>query len=157
MLAQIYNYFDIETIYLWLNYGVIPMWFLLIFFPKLKINQIFITSIFLPLIFSVLYIYIFYQLIYLGENLLEIFNLYLSSDQLNVLFSNERFLLLFWIHFLGINLFLGSWVSNDSIRHGMPRLLSGISLLLIYFTGPVGLVVYWFIRIFFAKKISLHD
>ena len=157
MLAQIYNYFDIETIYLWLNYGVIPMWFLLIFFPKLKINQIFITSIFLPLLFSAIYIYIFYQLIYLGENLLEVFNLYLSFDQLNALFSNERFLLLFWIHFLGINLFLGSWVSNDSMRYGMPRLLSGISLLLIYFTGPVGLVIYWFIRIFFAKKISLHD
>jgi len=157
MLAQIYNYFDIETIYLWLNYGVLPMWFLLIFFPKLKINQIFITSIFLPLLFSAIYIYIFYQLIYLGENLLEVFNLYLSFDQLNALFSNERFLLLFWIHFLGINLFLGSWVSNDSMRYGMPRLLSGISLLLIYFTGPVGLVIYWFIRIFFAKKISLHD
>ena len=157
MLAQIYNYFDIETIYLWLNYGVLPMWFLLIFFPKLKINQIFITSIFLPLLFSAIYIYIFYQLIYLGENLLEVFNLYLSFDQLNALFSNERFLLLFWIHFLGINLFLASWVSNDSIRHGIPRLLSGISLLLIYFTGPVGLVIYWFIRIFFAKKISLHD
>ena len=157
MLAQIYNYFDIETIYLWLNYGVLPMWFLLIFFPKLKINQIFITSIFLPLLFSTIYIYIFYQLIYLGENLLEVFNLYLSFDQLNALFSNERFLLLFWIHFLGINLFLGSWVSNDSMRYGMPRLLSGISLLLIYFTGPVGLVIYWFIRIFFAKKISLHD
>ena len=157
MLAQIYNYFDIETIYLWLNYGVIPMWFLLIFFPKLKINQIFITSIFLSLLFSAIYIYIFYQLIYLGENLLEVFNLYLSFDQLNALFSNERFLLLFWIHFLGINLFLGSWVSNDSMRYGMPRLLSGISLLLIYFTGPVGLVIYWFIRIFFAKKISLHD
>ena len=157
MLAQIYNYFDIETIYLWLNYGVLPMWFLLIFFPKLKINQIFITSIFLPLLFSAIYIYIFYQLIYLGENLLEVFNLYLSFDQLNALFSNERFLLLFWIHFLGINLFLGSWASNDSIRYGMPRLLSGISLLLIYFTGPVGLVIYWFIRIFFAKKISLHD
>ena len=118
---------------------------------------VFITSIFLPLLFSAIYIYIFYQLIYLGENLLEVFNLYLSFDQLNALFSNERFLLLFWIHFLGINLFLGSWVSNDSMRYGMPRLLSGISLLLIYFTGPVGLVIYWFIRIFFAKKISLHD
>ena len=89
MLAQIYNYFDIETIYLWLNYGVLPMWFLLIFFPKLKINQIFITSIFLPLLFSAIYIYIFYQLIYLGENLLEVFNLYLSFDQLNAL-SHRR-------------------------------------------------------------------
>ena len=26
-----------------------------------------------------------------------------------------------------------------------------------YFTGPIGLVVYWLIRIFFAKKISFND
>ena len=28
---------------------------------------------------------------------------------------------------------------------------------LIYFTGPIGLVVYWVIRIFFAKKLGFHD
>ena len=26
-----------------------------------------------------------------------------------------------------------------------------------YFVGPLGIVLYWFIRIFFAKKISLYD
>ena len=30
-------------------------------------------------------------------------------------------------------------------------------ILLTYFIGPVGLIVYWFIRIFFGKKITLYD
>ena len=157
MLEQIYSYFTLETIYLWLNYGVIPIWIVLIFFPNSKLNQIFISSIFLPLIFSIIYIYFIYQLIYLNENIITSFNLYLGIIELTDLFSNERFLLLFWIHFLAINLFLGSWVSRDSIKYNIPKFFSGLSLILIYFIGPIGLVIYWFVRIFFAKKLSLHD
>jgi hypothetical protein len=31
------------------------------------------------------------------------------------------------------------------------------SLILTYFSGPIGLTIYWFFRIFFAKKISFND
>ena len=157
MLTQIYTYFTIETIYLWVNYGVIPIWLVLIFFPDSKLNKIFLTSIFLPLIFGTIYVYIFYQLILLNENILDILNIYSGLDGLTYLFSNELFLLIFWVHFLAINLFLGSWVSRDSLKYNMPKIFSAISLVLIYFTGPVGLVVYWLLRIFFAKKIGLYD
>ena len=157
MLTHIFNYFNLEMIYLWVNYGVIPLWLTLIFFPHLKSTQIFITSIFLPLIFSTIYIYIVYQLFYLGENIFELFNLYKGLDNLIELISNEQFLLLFWIHFLSINLFLGSWVARDAVNNSVPKVLSGLCLILIYFSGPIGLIIYWFTRIFFAKKINLHD
>jgi hypothetical protein len=98
-----------------------------------------------------------YQLIINGENILESFDLYLGIENLYSLFSNDIFLLIFWLHFLAINLFLGSWVSRDALRYSIPRFLSGISLISIYFTGPFGLVLYWFIRIFYSKKISLYD
>ena len=48
------NYFDLENVYLWLNFGVLPLWLSLIFFPNSKINQIFISSIFLPIIFGLM-------------------------------------------------------------------------------------------------------
>ena len=98
-----------------------------------------------------------YQLIINGENIIGSFNLYLGIENLHGLFSNDIFLLIFWIHFLGINLFLGAWVSRDALRYSIPKILSGISLISIYFTGPLGLVLYWFIRIFYSKKITLHD
>ena len=93
----------------------------------------------------------------LNENILDFLNIYSGLDGLNYLFSNELFLLIFWIHFLAINLFLGSWVSRDALKYNIPKFFSAISLVLIYFMGPVGLVVYWFLRIFFAKKIDLYD
>ena len=157
MLTQIYTYFTIETIYLWLNFGVIPIWLVLIFFPNSKLNKIFLTSIFLPLIFGLIYVYIFYQLMLLNEDILDYLSIYSGLDELADLFTNELFLLIFWVHFLAINLFLGSWVSRDSLKYNMPKIFSAISLVLIYFMGPVGLVVYWILRIFFAKKIALYE
>ena len=157
MLINLQNYFSLEMIYLWLNFGVLPLWVTLIFFPNSKISSIFISSIFLPIIFSVIYVYIAYHLISYEQNILEFFNLYSGTDNLYSLFSNEIFLLIFWIHFVSINLFLGCWVSKDALRYNIPKFLSGISLILIYFTGPLGLIFYWFIRIFYSKKISLYD
>ena len=157
MFVNLQNYFGPEIIYLWLSFGVLPLWLALVFFPNSRISLIFISSIFLPIIFSLIYSYMIYQLIINGESIFEIFGLYLGIENLHSLFSNDIFLLIFWIHFLGINLFLGSWVSRDALRYSVPKFLSGISLISIYFTGPLGLVLYWFIRIFYSKKISLHD
>ena len=157
MLTNLQNYFGPETIYMWLNFGVLPLWLSLILFPNSRTNQIFICSIFLPILFSALYIYIAYLLIVNGENIIENFNLYLGIENLLLLFSNDNFLLIFWIHFVSINLFLGSWVCKDALRNSVPKILTGVSLILIYFTGPLGLVLYWFIRIFYSKKFSLYD
>ena len=157
MLINLQNYFGPEIIYLWLSFGVLPLWLTLIFLPNSRVSVIFISSIFLPIIFSLIYSYMIYQLIINGESIFGIFDLYLGIENLHSLFSNDIFLLIFWIHFLGINLFLGSWVSRDALRYSVPKLLSGISLISIYFTGPLGLVLYWFIRIFYSRKISLHD
>ena len=157
MLISLQNYFGPETIYLWLSFGVLPFWLTLIFFPNSRISLVFISSIFLPIIFTLIYGYMIYQLIINSENIFDIFDLYSGIENLYLLFSNDVFLLIFWIHFLGINLFLGSWVSMDALRYNVPKFLSAISLISIYFTGPFGLVLYWFFRIFYSKKISLYD
>ena len=42
-------------------------------------------------------------------------------------------------------------------KYNMPLSLVFIPLILVYFTGPLGLVLYWIIRVFYAKRISFHD
>ena len=142
---------------MWTNVGLLPFWLMLIVIPKSKVTQIFINSVILPLVLSALYVYIIYQVLANGENLIENFNLFLGIENLNLVFSNDNLLLIFWLHYLSINLFLGSWVSRDSNKYNIPRFFSVISLVLIYFTSLFGLVFYWFIRIFFSKKISFND
>ncbi len=157
MLVQFENYLTFENIYLWTNFGLIPFWLMLIVIPNAKITRFFINSVILPLILSTAYIYIIYQAILLDEPILEVFKLYLSIDDLYTAFANESILLIFWLHFLAINLFLGSWISRDSVKYGISRGLAFFPLILVYFVGPLGLVLYWMIRIFYAKKIGFHD
>ena len=157
MLIQFQNYLTFEIIYLWANFGVLPFWLMLIIIPNSRITKIFINSIVLPLILATAYVYVIYQTILLDEPMSDIFKLYINLDNLYTLFATESFLLVFWIHFLSLNLFLGSWISRDGIKYNMPRSLVAIPLILIYFTGPVGLVLYWLFRVFYAKRLGFHD
>ena len=157
MLIEIQEYLTFENIYLFSNYGVLPFWLLLIAIPDSRITQIFVNSVILPLILSTAYIYVIYQTILLDVPIFNILELYLSIDNLYTIFANESFLLIFWIHFLALSLFLGSWVSRDAIKYNVPKKIVVFPLILIYFTGPVGFVLYWFFRIFYSKKLGLHD
>ena len=157
MLIQFQDYLTLENIYLWTNFGVLPFWFLLVIIPNSKITQLFVNSIILPLILAITYVYVFYLAILLDEPIFDVLKLYLSLDNLYTIFATENFLLAFWIHFLALNLFLGSWVSRDAIKYNIPRKLVAIPLITVYFTGPLGLVLYWMLRVFYAKKLGLHD
>ena len=157
MLIQFQDYLSFENIYLWVNLGILPFWLMLIIIPNSKFTQILVNSIVLPLILSVAYVYLIYQTILLDGPLLDVFKLYLSLDNLYTVFATESFLLVFWLHFLALNLFLGSWISRDGVKYSMSRGLVSVPLILVYFTGPLGLVLYWIIRVFYAKRLGFHD
>ena len=157
MLDNFQDYLTFENIYLIANLGILPFWLLLIFAPQSRVTQILVNSIVLPLILAIAYVYVVYQIILMDEPMLDIFRLYLSLEDLYAIFATEAFLLAFWLHFLFLNLFLGSWVSRDGVKYNLSRGMVLIPLILIYFTGPLGLVLYWFIRIFYAKKLGFND
>ena len=157
MLIQFQEYLTFENIFIWTNFGILPFWLMLIIMPNSKVTQFFINSIILPLILTATYVYIIYQTILLDEPIFDIFRLYLSLDNLYTVFATESFLLIFWLHFVALNLFLGSWMSRDGVKYNMSRSLLCVPLILVYFTGPLGLVLYWLIRVFCAKRLSFHD
>ena len=156
MLNNLLAYINSENIYLVANLGVIPFWLLLIFAPYHGITNFFVQSIMAPLLLALAYTYLAYNL-FLEKNIFDGFELYLGLDGLYSVFSNENLLLIFWLHFLAISLFVGSWIVRDARKYLIPKIIIIPSLILTYFTGPIGLIVYWFLRIFFAKKISFND
>ncbi len=156
MINDLLQFLTYENIYYIANTGVVHCWLLLIIFPNHIITKFFVKSVIIPLLLSIAYIFIVYQ-IYIAENIFEIFNLYLGLDELYALFSNEAFLLIFWLHFLSIGLFVGSWIASDSQIYSISKIFVTISLTVTYFAGPVGLVFYWLIRIFYSKKINYYE
>ena len=157
MIEQIYTYFTIEMIYFWLNLGVLPFWFVLIIFPQSQICRILTTSIFPIFVLSLVYGYLLYITFQNGYNFLINFNLYLGLSRLSNLFSDSSFLILFWTHFLAINLFCGGWIVKDSQKFGINKMLMFFPLLITYLIGPIGIITYWVVRIFYAKRINLYD
>ena len=157
MIDQIYFFFSIEMIYIWLNFGVLPFWLMLLFFPQTKICKIFVTSVFPFLILAAIDLYLIFEIFKKGFNFFDVFNLYLGMEELINLLVDSNYTILFWIHFLAINLFCGSWMSRDASRLQISKYLSFFPLIITYFIGPLGIFVYWIIRIFYAKKIILFD
>ena len=157
MIEQISAFFTIEMIYMWLNIGVIPFWLMLIFFPQTKVCGLFVTSIIPTFILAIIYVYLLYIFFFAGHDFDKNFILYLSFYDLAELFEDNEFLILFWTHFLAINLFCGSWIVRDSQRFYISKILIFFPLIITYFIGPLGLFIYWVIRIFFAKRITLFD
>ena len=87
MIDQIYTFFTLQMVYLWLNLGVLPFWFVLVVFPKSHICKVFITSIFPIFILSLFYTYLLYVAKIEGYDFLQNFKLYLGFSEINNLFD----------------------------------------------------------------------
>ena len=150
MTDNFLSFLTYENIYYIANIGVIPCWILLIILPNHIITKFFVKSVIIPSLLSTAYIFISYQ-IYVTENIFEVFNLYLGLNELYALFSNEAFLLIFWLHFLSISLFVGNWIVSDARIYGLKTFCYfGINNNLFYWT--IGLVFYWLIKFCIQKN-----
>ena len=156
MINTLDSLLTLESIYLVANWGVVPFWLLLIFVPNHNITKFFSHSVIAPLLLATAYVFIARQII-LEDNIFEGFKLYLGLSGLDKVYSNESLRLVFWLHFLAISLFVGAWIARDGERHMVPKVLSAPCVLITYFTGPFGIVVYWIVRIFYAKKINFNE
>lgn len=157
MIEQIYNYFTTEMFYLWVNIGVLPFWVLIIFFPQSHLCKYLATSIFPIFLLSAAYIFILYKA-YLGSfDFANNFSLYLGLSSVSELFRDDYYLLMFWSHFVAVNLFIGGWILKDAQKLYVNRILLAFPLIVTYLIGPIGIFIYWVIRIFYAKRLNLYD
>ena len=157
MIEQIYNYYTVDMLYYWVNLGVLPFWLILIFFPNSSICKYFVTSVFPIILLSAAYIFMIYKSYLNSYNFDGNFNLYFGIENISELFANKTFLMMFWIHFISINLFTGSWMVKDSQKFMMNKIFLIIPLIITYLIGPLGLLIYWLIRIFHAKSLNLYE
>ena len=155
MIEQIYTYFTIEMLYLWINIGVLPFWILIIFFPQSHLCKYLATSIFPVFILSAAYIFILYKAFLASFDFDNNFSLYLGLSNVSELFKDDYYLLMFWTHFVAVNLFIGAWILKDSQKLNINKVMLALPLILTYLIGPFGILLYWLIRIFYAKNFNL--
>ena len=140
MINNLLSFLTYENIYLFANWGVIPFWLLLIFIPQHQLTNFFAQSVIAPLLLGLSYAYLSY-LIYLDGDIFDGFELYNGLDGLYSMFANG------FINFLvvlAISLFAGSWI----VRVVKYLIHCYYCIINTYFSGPIGLIVYWFIKFF---------
>jgi hypothetical protein len=75
-----------------------------------------------------------------------------SLDDVMLLFTDRWLVTAGWIHYLAFDLFIGGWELEDSRRRGVPHLAMIPLLLLTFFFGPIGLLLYLGLRLFFRTR-----
>jgi hypothetical protein len=77
-----------------------------------------------------------------------------SIGEVRALFANDSLLAAGWLHYLAIDLLVGTWMSRDGTERGVPPLLILPCLPLTFMVGPLGLLLYLLIRLAFSKPAA---
>lgn len=79
-----------------------------------------------------------------------------SLQQVSTLFGSPGVLLAGWIHFLAFDLFIGRWIVDNGLEHGIARPLLLPCLVLTFLVGPVGLLLYFGLRAVSRPGVPSH-
>ena len=128
------------------NLTVLPAWALLIFLPRWKWTRI-VAAYAIPSALAIVYLTL------LLMNKPPEGAGFASIAQVERLFSSQWLLLAGWVHYLAFDLFIGAWEVRDAWRLKIPHLLVVPCLVLTFLIGPVGLLVYFIVRISVVRKL----
>lgn len=130
---------------------VLPGWLLLIVLPRWKWTARFISGVLIPLLLGLVYLYL------IAMNLAGAEGGFGSLADVAKLFQNPNMLLAGWVHYLAFDLFIGSWEVRDARRLGIHHLLVVPCLVLTFLLGPIGLLVYFALRVAIKRKVFIDE
>lgn len=139
-----------EQIFTIANLAAIAGWLLLTALPRWRWTRTLVLKGTIPLLFSAAYlalIVIFWSSAEGGFG---------SLPDVMKLFTSEWVVLAGWLHYLAFDLFVGAWEVSDARENGISHFLVIPCLFCTFMFGPIGFLLYWVIRIFFAKEEAEH-
>jgi hypothetical protein len=125
-------------------------WLLMIVAPKWRWTKTIILTGILPLLLGSIYLVLI--VLFFGEGEGD-FN---SLQGVMKLFTSPWGVTAGWIHYLAFDMFIGSWELSNGQKHGMNHFLIIPCLLLTFFFGPIGLILFYLLRASKTKKF-LHE
>ena len=131
---------------------VLPQWLHMLVAPRWKVTRWLVQSYLIPVVLGVLYI------CYLFSGGPVDFAAFGTLAGVKALFQNggDGVMLAGWIHYLAFDLVAGSVVLRDAQRQDIPHGFIVIPLFFCFMLGPVGLLLYWLIRVLKTKSITGH-
>ncbi len=119
-------------------------WLILIFLPRIKVI-FYIPQYLIPLCIGLLYAGLMLTHYSVSDGGFG------SLDDVRTLFENDYVLLAGWVHYLAFDLFIGAWIARTADAIGISRLIQVPILIATYLFGPIGLVLFLFMRTAFTQ------
>jgi len=116
-------------------------WIALVILPGRRWVTEIVTSTVVPLLFAVVYVGI------VATTLGRTPGGFSSLEGVAMLFSNPWVLLAGWIHYLAVDLLIGTWEARDARERGLTHALLIPCLFLTFMFGPAGWLLYMGVRL----------
>ena len=123
------------------NLLAVAGWLLLVFGARVRWVPALVTGAILPLVLGALYA------VLIAAHWSERQGGFGSLAEVQALFSNQWLLLAGWVHYLAFDLFIGSWQVRDAQKNNIRHWLVIPGLILTFLFGPIGLLLYFVIRL----------
>ncbi len=141
---------DVALVFKIANLAVLLPWALLICAPKWNwTKRLLFTPIF-PILLSILYLtcFIWFWGIAGGEAGFG------SLEAVATFFSYKELVLVGWVHYLAVDLFVGTWITADSQQKEIPHLLVVPCLIVALLACPIGILLYALLRGILSKEVN---
>lgn len=142
---------SLETIFSAANGLALLGWLLLAVAPRWRFTERVVLSGAATLLLSGLYLGL--CVVYLGAAE----GGFGSLAEVVKLFSQPPIVLLGWVHYLAFDLFVGAWELRDARARGVPHLALLPCLALTFMLGPIGLLLYFGVRVLLGRPQPGRD
>jgi hypothetical protein len=145
-----------EQLFSLLNLMAMAAWLPMVLLPRVRWTAT-VVPVVMPSLLAVVYA------VLVAATLARSEGSFSSLAGVKTLFDNPWVLLAGWTHYLAFDLFIGGWELRDAQRRGVPHLLIVPALILTFFLGPAGLLLYLAIRSFVPGRtptraaVAAHD
>jgi hypothetical protein len=129
-----------------------PAWLALMVAPRWSMTRVLCRTSGVSLLLAVSYFVLF--LLNLGDTPgASVW----TMEGLVTLFSFRSVVLIGWIHYLAFDLFVGSWIASDAARLDIHPLAVFPCLLFVLMMGPIGLLMYFGLRLVLRRGWTVFD
>jgi len=129
-----------ETLFSICNGIALIGWILLVFAPRWRWTSRLVLDGVIPLLLAAVY------LMLIITNFGKADGGFGTLAEVMKLFTNPWVMLGGWVHYLVFDLFVGSWEVRDAHSRGISHWLVVPCLLLTFLLGPIGFLLYHFVR-----------
>jgi hypothetical protein len=133
------------------NNAALIGWILLIFLPRWRWSARLIAPVLVPASLAALYSLL------VATQFGHSPGGFSSLRSVALLFQSPAILLAGWVHYLAFDLFVGSWAVRDAQRIGIAHYLVVPCLILTFFFGPAGWLLYALIRSIAIRTVGIEN